>query len=80
MSQETSIDNRTSFKIVLKKDSKTLESGSYWLWNSKEEDLTGAAAVKGDDLVAKNDNSFYCIQGSVSGMMVRRDNNVWCFC
>ena len=62
-SQETSIDNRTLFKIVLKEDSKTLEEVVVIGYGTvKKKDLTGAvAAVKGDDLVAKNDNSFYCI-------------------
>lgn len=77
-SQETSIDNRTSFKIVLKEDSKTLEEVVVIGYGTvKKKDLTGAvAAVKGDDLVAKKTTTLStALQGSVSGMMVRRDNN-----
>lgn len=59
-SQETSIDNRTSFKIVLKEDSKTLEEVVVIGYGTvKKKDLTGAvAAVKGDDLVAKKRQLF----------------------
>lgn len=77
-SQETSIDNRTFFKIVLKEDSKTLEEVVVIGYGTvKKKDLTGAvAAVKGDDLVAKKTTTLStALQGSVSGMMVRRDNN-----
>lgn len=43
----------------------------------KKKDLTGAvASVKGDDLAAKKTTTLSnALQGSVSGLMVRRDNN-----
>lgn len=43
----------------------------------KKKDLTGAvASVKGDDLVTKKTTTLStALQGSVSGLMVRRDNN-----
>lgn len=43
----------------------------------KKKDLTGAvASVKGDDLASKNTTTLStAMQGSISGLMVRRDNN-----
>ena len=72
------ITNLNNPKIVLKEDSKTLEEVVVIGYGTvKKKDLTGAvAAVKGDDLVAKKTTTLStALQGSVSGMMVRRDNN-----
>lgn len=76
--KELPLNNQKSVKIVLKEDSKALEEVvviGYGVVRKK--DLTGAvAAVKGDDLVAKKTTTLStALQGSVSGMMVKRDNN-----
>lgn len=77
-SKELPLNNQQNVKIVLKEDSKALEEVVVIGYGTvRKKDLTGAvAAIKGDDLVAKKTTTLStALQGSVSGMMVKRDNN-----
>lgn len=76
--QEVAVGTQKTLKIVLKEDSKTLEEVVVIGYGTvKKKDLTGAvSAIKGDDLVAKKTTTLStALQGSVPGLMVRRDNN-----
>lgn len=76
--QELAASGQKPMSIVLREDSKTLEEVVVIGYGAvKKKDLTGAvASIKGDDLVAKKTTTLStALQGSVSGLMVRRDNN-----
>lgn len=78
ISKEVTVDDRSSFNVILKEDSKTLEEVVVIGYGAvKKKDLTGAvAAVKGEDLAAKKTTTLStALQGSVSGMTVSRDNS-----
>ncbi len=70
--------NSDELKISMTETSNTLDEVVVIGYGAvKKKDLTGAvAAVKGDDLAAKKTTTLStALQGSVSGLMVRRDNN-----
>ncbi len=72
------VGNTNDMKISLTETDNTLnELVVIGYGTVKKKDLTGAvASVKGDELASKNTtNVSTALQGSVSGLMVRRDNN-----
>lgn len=76
--QTVRIDSRSMYAIVMEEASKALNEVVVIGYGAvKKKDLTGAvASIKGDDLVAKKTTTLStALQGSVSGLMVRRDNN-----
>jgi len=75
--QELVVDKKGNYNVTLSEDTNTLEELVVIGYGTvKKKDLTGAvAAVKGDDLVNKRTtNLSTALQGSLSGVMVRRDN------
>ena len=76
--QEVSVKNQKAISVVLLEDSKTLDEVVVIGYGAvKKKDLTGAvASIKGDDLAAKKTTTLStALQGSVSGLMVRRNND-----
>lgn len=72
------VGSSDNMKISLKETDNTLNEVVVIGYGTvKKKDLTGAvAAVKGEELATKNTtNISTALQGSVSGLMVRRDNN-----
>lgn len=70
--------NMTTLNIILKEDTEMLDEVVVVGYGTmKKKDLTGAvAAVKGGDLASrKTTNLSSALQGSISGVMVTRDNN-----
>lgn len=75
--QELSVDKKGTYNVTLSEDTNTLEELVVIGYGTvKKKDLTGSvAAVKGDELVSKRTtNLSTALQGSLSGVMVRRDN------
>lgn len=78
LTQEVKVNGKNNINITLKEDSQTLDEVVVIGYGAvKKKDLTGAiAAIKGDDLAAKKTTTLStALQGSVSGLMVSRDNN-----
>lgn len=75
---EVPIDGRTSYSVTLKEDSEMLEEVVVVGYGTmKKKDLTGSVGtVKGGDIAArKTTNLSSALQGTVSGVMVTRNNN-----
>lgn len=73
-----SVGNKKEIKIGLTDTDQNLDEVVVIGYGAvKKKDLTGAvASIKGEDLAAKNTTTLStALQGSVSGLMVRRDNN-----
>ena len=78
LTQEIKVNGKNNINITLKEDSQTLDEVVVIGYGAvKKKDLTGAiAAIKGDDLAAKKTTTLStALQGSVSGLIVSRDNN-----
>lgn len=75
--KEVRVHRGASYDIVMTEDDQTLNEVVVIGYGTvKKKDLTGAvSAVKGDDLVAKHSTQLSnALQGSLSGVMVRRNN------
>lgn len=76
--QTIAVSNADDVKVALKETDNTLNEVVVIGYGTvKKKDLTGAvASVKGEELASKNTtNISTALQGSISGLMVRRDNN-----
>jgi len=78
VTKEISVGNKTSIDVVLEENTQGLEEVIVIGYGTvKKKDLTGAVgAVRGEDLAIKKTTTLStALQGSVAGLMVRRDNN-----
>lgn len=76
--QEVSVAGKALLNITLEEDIQALEEVVVIGYGAvKKKDLTGAVgAIKGEDLAIKKTTTLStALQGSVAGLMVRRDNN-----
>ncbi|WP_255490558.1 TonB-dependent receptor [Dysgonomonas sp. 511] len=78
VTQEINVANKSSVNITLQEDTHGLEEVVVIGYGTvKKKDLTGAVgAIKGDDLAVKKTTTLSsALQGSVAGLMVRRESS-----